>query len=101
MPSQKQISTLLPSISLVTDEMPVISVATQEELLEKMVSNIVEVKSRGAFTITVCKKGTEFNEGVMDEIIDNVVPNFIIKSPISAKTSQAYVFPSKSSAAIN
>ena len=50
--------------------MPVISVATQEELLEKMVSNIVEVKSRGAFTITVCKKGTEFNEGVMDEIIE-------------------------------
>lgn len=58
------------TISLVTDEMPVISVATQEELLEKMVSNIVEVKSRGAFTITVCKKGTEFNEGVMDEIIE-------------------------------
>ena len=58
------------TISLVSDEMPVISVATQEELLEKMVSNIVEVKSRGAFTITVCKKGTEFNEGVMDEIIE-------------------------------
>lgn len=50
--------------------MPVISVATQEALLEKMVSNIEEVKSRGAFTITVCKEGAEFHEGVMDEIIE-------------------------------
>ena len=38
--------------------------------LSRLESNIVEVKSRGAFTITVCKKGTEFNEGVMDEIIE-------------------------------
>ena len=58
------------TISLVTDEMPVISVATQSELLEKMVSNIQEVKSRGAFTITVAKEGTEFSEGIMDEIIE-------------------------------
>jgi glucosamine--fructose-6-phosphate aminotransferase (isomerizing) len=58
------------TISLVTDEMPVISVATQSALLEKMVSNIEEVKSRGAFTITVTKKGTEFSEGIMDEVIE-------------------------------
>lgn len=58
------------TISLVTDQMPVISVATQRELLEKMVSNIVEVKSRDAFTITVTKEGTEFSEGVMDEVIE-------------------------------
>lgn len=58
------------TISLVEDGMPVISVATQTDLMEKMVSNIVEVKSRGAFTITVCKEGTEFSEGVMDEVIE-------------------------------
>lgn len=58
------------TISLVTDGMPVIGVATQSDLLEKTVSNIVEVKSRGAFTITVCKEGTEFSEGVMDELIE-------------------------------
>ncbi|MBE5958306.1 MAG: glutamine--fructose-6-phosphate transaminase (isomerizing) [Lachnospiraceae bacterium] len=58
------------TISLVTDEMPVISVATQEDLLEKMVSNIEEVKSRGAYTITVCKENMEFSEGIMDEIIE-------------------------------
>ncbi|MCR5736807.1 MAG: glutamine--fructose-6-phosphate transaminase (isomerizing) [Eubacterium sp.] len=58
------------TISLVEEGMPVIGVATQSDLMEKMVSNIVEVKSRGAFTITVCKEGTEFSEGVMDEIIE-------------------------------
>lgn len=58
------------TISLVTDGMPVIGVATQSDLLEKTVSNIMEVKSRGAFTITVCKEGTEFSEGVMDEVIE-------------------------------
>lgn len=58
------------TISLVADEMPVISVATQSKLLEKMVSNIQEVKSRGAFTITVTKEGTEFSEGIMDEIVE-------------------------------
>ena len=30
----------------------------------------MEVKSRGAFTITVCKEGTEFSEVVMDEVIE-------------------------------
>lgn len=58
------------TISLVEEGVPVISVATQEALLEKMVSNIVEVKSRGAFTITVCKEGTEFSGDLMDEIIE-------------------------------
>ena len=58
------------TISLVEEGMPVIGVATQTELLEKTVSNIVEVKSRGAFTIVVCKEGTEFSEGVIDEAIE-------------------------------
>lgn len=58
------------TISLVEEGVPVISVATQSGLLEKMVSNIEEVKSRGAFTITVCKEGTEFSGAVMDEIIE-------------------------------
>ena len=58
------------TISLVEEGVPVISVATQTELLEKMVSNIEEVKSRGAFTITVCKEGTEFSGDIMDEVIE-------------------------------
>lgn len=57
------------TISLVEKGLPVISVATQNALLEKTVSNIEEVKSRGAFTITVAKEGEEFAEGINDELI--------------------------------
>ena len=58
------------TISLITEQMPVIAIATQKNLEEKTISNIKEVKSRGAFTIAVCKEGTEFSEGVIDEAIE-------------------------------
>ena len=39
------------TISLIEDGMPVISVATQSDLIAKTISNIVEVKSRGAMKV--------------------------------------------------
>jgi glucosamine--fructose-6-phosphate aminotransferase (isomerizing) len=42
------------TISLIYDGMPVIAVDTQKALHEKTVSNIKEVKARGAKTILVC-----------------------------------------------
>ena len=42
------------TISLIYDGMPVIAVDTQKALHEKTVSNIKEVKARGAMTILVC-----------------------------------------------
>lgn len=41
------------TISLVTEGMPVIAVATQRELFDKTVSNVKEVKARGASVIFV------------------------------------------------
>ena len=43
------------TISLVTNNMPVIAVATQRELLDKTISNVKEVKARGvqAFTKSI------------------------------------------------
>lgn len=41
------------TISLVTDDMPVIAVGTQRELFDKTVSNVKEVKARGAKVIFV------------------------------------------------
>lgn len=57
------------TISLITDGMPVIAVATQNALLEKTVSNIVEVKSRGAMVILVCDEKCEVSDTVADYII--------------------------------
>lgn len=44
------------TISLVTDGMPVIAVATQDEIYDKTVSNVKEVKARGAYTIMITKE---------------------------------------------
>lgn len=39
------------TISLITDNVPVIAVATQPDVFPKMISNAVEVRSRGAKVI--------------------------------------------------
>lgn len=57
------------TISLVTDDMPVIAVATQNSLYDKTVSNIKEVKARGAMVILVCDEKAEVGADVADHII--------------------------------
>lgn len=57
------------TISLITERMPVIAVATQKKLIEKTVSNIREVKARGAMVILICDNSIEVGEGVADYII--------------------------------
>ncbi|MGN0327633.1 MAG: glutamine--fructose-6-phosphate transaminase (isomerizing) [Lachnospira sp.] len=57
------------TISLITDGMPVIAIATQKDLVEKTISNIKEVKARGAFVILVADREVEVEEGVADIVI--------------------------------
>lgn len=57
------------TISLITDGMPVIAVATQSDLFDKTISNIKEVKARGAKVLLVCTEGFEVGEDVADAII--------------------------------
>lgn len=54
------------TISLIEQNIPVITVATQRNVLAKTVSNMEEVKARGATIIVICRKGTEFAEGTVD-----------------------------------
>lgn len=75
------------TISLVTDHMPVIAVATQTDLFEKTVSNIKEVKSRGAKTILVCRKSAEYEDGIADYCIkvddlDDIIMPMITVLPL-------------------
>lgn len=60
------------TISLICDGMPVISVATQTEVIPKTISNIVEVKSRGAKIILVCTDACArgLKEGVADYVVE-------------------------------
>ena len=57
------------TISLITDGMPVIAVATQNSLLEKTVSNIKEVKARGAMTIVICDEEADIDPEAADYMI--------------------------------
>ena len=47
------------TISLIEDNTLVIGIATQDELFEKTISNLVEVKSRGAYVIVVTTQDKE------------------------------------------
>ena len=58
------------TISLVTDQMPVIAVATQNDLFDKTISNVKEVKARGAYVVLVTHKGENVGEDVADCIIN-------------------------------
>lgn len=70
------------TISLIEQGIPVITVATQANILAKTISNMEEVKARGGVIIAVCRKGTSFAEGTVDmkleidapELDDMLVP---------------------------
>lgn len=54
------------TISLIEDNIPVITVVTQQNIFAKTVSNMEEVKARGAKIIAVCRRGAEFADGTVD-----------------------------------
>ena len=54
------------TISLIEDGMPVIAVATQHDLYEKTMSNIKEVKTRGATVVMVCSEDMKFDGNDVD-----------------------------------
>ena len=57
------------TISLVTEDMPVIAVATQDRLFDKTVSNIKEVKARGAKVVMVTKNTVDVTSDVADVVV--------------------------------
>ncbi len=57
------------TISLIEDGTLVIALATQEHLFEKMLSNIKEVKARGAYVIAVAQEGNTAVEKEADCVI--------------------------------
>lgn len=56
-------------IALIEEGTKVVTLLTQEALKEKMVSNIVEIKARGAQVVGVCYEGTKGLEEVLDDVI--------------------------------
>ena len=54
------------TISLITENMPVIAVATQQNLFDKTISNIKEVKARGAHVVLVSRESYQPEKDVAD-----------------------------------
>ena len=75
------------TISLVTEHMPVIAVATQDDLFDKTISNVKEVRARGAKVIMICKENAEYDSEAVDYAIklpaaDNIFMPIITAVPL-------------------
>ncbi len=57
------------TISLVTEGVSVVAVATQQRIIEKTFSNIKEVKSRGARVLLITREQAEVPTGLADDVI--------------------------------
>lgn len=60
------------TLSLITENVPVIALATQSDVLAKMVSNIKEVRARGAMVICVTTADAKIESNIYDHKI--VIP---------------------------
>ncbi len=54
------------TIALVAPGVPVIAIATQEHVFSKTISNVREVKARGAFVILLTKEHKDIEDGLAD-----------------------------------
>lgn len=58
------------TISLISDGMPVFGILTDKELVEKSISNIIEVESRGAKTIIISRESLKQNKDLEISVPD-------------------------------
>lgn len=56
------------TLALIEQGTPVIALATQTEVMEKTISNIIEVRARGAYVIGITAQGNEELEKSVDEV---------------------------------
>ena len=57
-------------IALIDSEMPVVFIATADEVYDKVVSNIQEVRARGGRLISVITEGDRTVPGLSDHVIE-------------------------------
>ncbi len=79
------------TIALIQDDTLVVAIVTQSELAEKMISNIREVKARGANVLTIA---SESNAEMLKEVSDNlfIVPDCFEKFSPSLSVVAMQIF---------
>ncbi|MCR1934446.1 glutamine--fructose-6-phosphate transaminase (isomerizing) [Clostridium tepidum] len=80
------------TIALIEENTPVIATMTQTDLFEKSISNIKEVKSRGAYVIAITQEGNKEAEQVADKIIYIPRTNDILQSIIAVVPLQLLAY---------
>ena len=70
-------------IALLDESTPVVAVATESPILEKVLSNVEEVRARGAATIAIATEGDERVREVADQTIEVARTDWILQ-PIVA-----------------
>lgn len=80
------------TISLITDDIPVFVFATDEELVEKTISNIKEVSARGARIIMICGENTDIKDDCEWDVIRIPETDSIFKTMFAATTAQLVAY---------
>jgi glucosamine--fructose-6-phosphate aminotransferase (isomerizing) len=61
-------------IALIDEQMPVVAIAPDDHVFEKMIGNVQEAKARGGSVIAITSEGDERMSRVLDAACDVVVP---------------------------
>ena len=61
-------------IALIDSEMPVVSIAPNDHVFEKMLGNIQEVKARGGSVIAITTEGHDTLKSILDPARDAIIP---------------------------
>ena len=64
-------------IALIESGTPVICVCTNDNLFDKMISNVKEVKSRGAYTVVLSRENKDLDCADISYIIPNTLDMFM------------------------
>ena len=73
-------------IALISPEMPTVAIAPRDDMYEKMISNIQEIKARKGPVIAVVTQGDDKVKAIADETVE-IPPTFDFLNPILAGVS--------------
>ena len=68
-------------IALIDERMPVVTIAMQDNVYDKMISQIEQVKARGGFVLAVCTEGDRDAAGKADYVL-RVPPTHPLLTPV-------------------
>ena len=69
------------TISLIEENTPVIAIATQDDLYAKTISNLKEVKARGAKVVLICNENSPIDKSLTDLVV-KIPSNMDIFTPL-------------------